>query len=60
VIEDLKKLVFDFKDETLEVQHLQKVLDENFWIFGEQFRLFASTEGTLKNTLSKYAKEILI
>lgn len=59
VIDDLNKLVFDFEDETLEVKHLQKVLDCNFWIFGEQFRLFASTEGALKDTLLRYAKDIL-
>jgi hypothetical protein len=59
VIEDLKKLVFAFKDETLEVKHLQKILDKNFWIFGEQFRLISSTEGALKDTLLKCAKDIL-
>lgn len=59
VIDDLKKLVFCFEDDTLEVKHLQKVLDENFWIFGEQFKLFSSTEGALKDTLFRYAKDVL-
>jgi hypothetical protein len=35
------------------------LLDDNFWIFGEQFRLFSTTEGQLKNVIQKYAKEIL-
>ena len=48
VIENLKKLIGDFKKETLEVKHLQKILDENFWVFGEQFKLFSSTEGPIK------------
>jgi len=59
VIDKLKILISDFEKETLEVKHLQKILDENFWIFGEQFRLFSSTEGSIKNVLIQYAKEIL-
>ena len=59
VIDKLKFLISEHEKETLEVKHLQKILDENFWLFGEQFRLFSSTEGALKNVLIKYAKEIL-
>lgn len=59
VIEKLEFLLFAHKKETLEVVHLQKILDENFWIFGEQFRLFSTTEGALKKTLTNYAKKIL-
>ena len=59
VIDKLETLLFDYRKETLEVAHLQKILDDNFWIFGEQFRLFSSTEGALKKTLTNYAKEIL-
>lgn len=59
VIDKLKFLVSEHQKETLEVKHLQKILDENFWLFGEQFRLFSSTEGALKNVLIKYAKEVL-
>lgn len=59
VIEKLKVLLSEHEKETLEVKHLQKILDDNFWLFGEQFRLFSSTEGSLKNVLLKYAKEIL-
>ncbi len=53
------KLLFQYEKETLEVENLQKVLNDNFWIFGEQFRLFANTEGALSKTLRKYAMEIL-
>lgn len=59
VIAKLKFLISEHEKETLEVKHLQKILDENFWLFGEQFRLFSSTEGALKNVLIKYAKEVL-
>jgi hypothetical protein len=59
IIDNLEKLLFDYKKQTLEVKHLQKVLNENFWIFGEQFRLFSNTEGSLKKVLYDYAKNIL-
>ncbi|MBR5166953.1 MAG: ATP-binding protein [Salinivirgaceae bacterium] len=59
VIEKIKILISEWEKETLEVKHLQKILDNNFWIFGEQFRLFSSTEGALKNVIVKYATEIL-
>lgn len=59
VLETLKLLITDYEKETLEVKHIQKILDQNFWLFGEQFRLFSTTEGALKNVLLKYAKEIL-
>lgn len=59
IIDKLKFLILEHEKETLEVKHLQKILDENFWLFGEQFRLFSSTEGALKNVLIKYAKEVL-
>ncbi|TSC52315.1 MAG: hypothetical protein LiPW41_526 [Parcubacteria group bacterium LiPW_41] len=59
VLEKLKILISEHEKETLEVKHIQKILDQNFWLFGEQFRLFVTTEGALKNVLVKYAKEIL-
>ena len=59
VIDCLKCLISEHEEDTLEVKHIQKILDDNFWIFGEQFRLFSSTEGALKTVLVKYAKDIL-
>jgi hypothetical protein len=59
VIDKLQHLISEHEKETLEVKHLQRILDENFWLFGEQFRLFSSTEGALKNVLIRYAKEVL-
>jgi len=59
ILDKLKFLISELEKETLEVKHLQKILDENFWLFGEQFRLFSSTEGALKIVIMKYAKEIL-
>lgn len=59
VINSLKSLIFEHKKETLEVKHIQTILNENVWIFGEQFRLFSTTEGPLHKTLMNYAKKIL-
>ena len=59
VIDKLSRLLSEHNETTLEVKHIQRILDENFWLFGEQFRLFSSTEGALKNVLVRYAKEIL-
>lgn len=59
VVEKMKILISEHEKETLEVKHIQKILNENFWIFGEQYRLFSSTEGALKNVLLDYAKNVL-
>ncbi len=59
VIDKLKVLLSEHEEKTLEVKHLQKILDENFWLFGEQFRLFSSTEGPMDEKIIKYAKEVL-
>lgn len=44
VIELLKALVFDLKKFTSEIKHLQKVIEENFWLFGEQYHLVSANE----------------
>lgn len=59
VIDKIKILISEHEKDALEVKHIQKILDENFWLFGEQFRLFSSTEGSLKKVLIDYAKEVL-
>lgn len=59
VVSDLESLLFSHEKETLEVKHLQQVLNANPWVFWEQFRLFVDTEWPLKSTLFKYAKEVL-
>ncbi len=58
-LQDIHSLLFDNEKETLEVKHLQRVLDNNLWLFGESYSLFASTEGAMRNTLQRYASEIL-
>lgn len=59
VIDKLEHLLSEHRDATLEVKHIQRILNDNFWLFGEQFRLFSTTEGALHKVLTDYAKEIL-
>lgn len=39
VIEGLKKLVKDNEKFTTERDHIQKIIEDNYWLFGEQFNL---------------------
>ena len=60
-LNDLEALIYDpekYKD-TKEVEHIQKILDNEFWIFGEEYRMVSSTEGMIKKKKEKFAKEIL-
>jgi len=61
IIEDLDHLVNDseiYKD-VKEVDHLQKILNEHFWVFGEEYRLVIETEGSIKKAIKKWAQNIL-
>lgn len=42
VIEGLKKLVTDNEKFTTERDHIQKIIEENYWLFGEQFNLVSA------------------
>lgn len=58
---DLEDIIYD-KDKassTLEVKHLQKILDNEFWVFGEQYRLVTTTEGQIKEAIERLAKDDL-
>jgi hypothetical protein len=52
-IELLKVLVFDLKKFTTERDHIQKVVEENYWMFGEQYHL-ASADQNFQILLSEY------
>ncbi|MCK5639062.1 MAG: ATP-binding protein, partial [Flavobacteriaceae bacterium] len=43
-IEVLKRLVFDLKEFTNERDHIQKIIENNYWLFGEQFHLTGADE----------------
>lgn len=58
---DLEDIIYDKNKTltTLEVKHLQKILDNEFWVFGEQYRLVTTTEGQIKEAISRLAREDL-
>lgn len=61
VIDALDRLVHDpdiFKN-TLEVRDLQQIINNEFWVFGEEYRLVVDTEGSIRNAVKKFAKDIL-
>lgn len=53
VIELLKTIVFDMTQYANERDHIQKIVQQHFWLFGEQFNL-ASADERMKNALEKY------
>ncbi len=55
IIELLKILVFDLQKFTNERDHIQKVIHENYWLFGEQYHLASANEG-FDVLLSRYTE----
>lgn len=53
VIELLKAIVFDMPQYANERNHIQKIVQQHFWLFGEQFNLVSADE-RMKNVLEKY------
>jgi len=52
-IELLKVLVFELNKFTTERDHIQKVIEENYWLFGEQYHL-VSADQNFQILLSEY------
>lgn len=52
-VEILKTLVYDLKKFTNERDHIQKVIESNYWLFGEQFRL-VSADQSFETMLNNY------
>ena len=53
VVEKLRSLVFDLKKFSNERDHIQLAIEENYWLFGEQFHLVSADE-TFEKALSNY------
>ena len=53
VIECLKMLVYDLEKFTNERNHIQKIIEQNYWLFGESYHL-VSADVTFERLLSKY------
>lgn len=53
VINIIKSLVFDHDKFATERDHIQRVIENNYWLFGEQYHL-ASADKNLETALSNY------
>ncbi len=51
VIQALKELVFTKEFNAYEVPHIQKLVEENYWIFGEKYHLISAAEPDFKLAL---------
>ncbi len=53
IIENLKKIVFKAEQSTNERDHIQKIMEKNFWIFGEQYHL-VTADKNFEKALKEY------
>lgn len=53
VIETLKILIYDLTKFTNERDHIQKIIEQNYWLFGEKYSL-VSADKPMQTALEKY------
>ena len=53
-IEDLKQLVFNKELKANEIAHIQKMIENHYWIFGEQYNLVTAAEPNFEEALRRY------
>lgn len=53
VVETLKTLIYDLEKFTNERDHIQKIIENNYWLFGEQYHL-VSADKNFETTLQNY------
>lgn len=53
VIEILKTIIYDFNRFANERDHIQQIVENNYWLFGEQYHL-ASADQTMIHALANY------
>ncbi|WP_232825320.1 ATP-binding protein [Salinicola sp. RZ23] len=53
-VEEFKKLVFDPSMYAGEVPHIQKMMERNYWLIGEQYRLLTAAEPDFEEALRRY------
>lgn len=54
IVDQLKELVFNKDLKANERDHIQKMIDENYWIFGEKYHLVTTTEAKFEKALREY------
>jgi len=58
VIDYFKKILYENKKNSYEVSHVQKNIENNLWLFGEQYTLVSSEEDKFDKALRKYLETI--
>ena len=53
-IDKLKELIFNHNLRANERDHLQKVIEDHYWIFGEQYSLVCAAEDKFEKALRRY------
>lgn len=51
IVQKLKQLVFDKELNALEVPHIQKMIEDHYWLFGEQYNLISAAEPDFEKAL---------
>ena len=54
VIEVLKTIIYDMTTFANERDHIQKIIEQNYWLFGEKYNL-ASADKTMRTALENYS-----
>lgn len=55
VILQLKKIIFDLKEFANERDHIQKIIEQHYWLFGEQYNL-VTADKQMRTSLLEYEK----
>lgn len=53
---DMFEKLLENKNDTYEVAHIQKIVESNMWIFGEEFNVITTEEEKFDRALRKYLK----
>ena len=56
IVKNFKSLIYDHKKYALEVSHIQRCIEENLWLFGEQYYLLTSEADKFDEALRQLLK----
>ena len=57
-VNDLKRLVFEEELAANEVDHIQKMIEKHYWLFGEQYNLVTAAEPNFSEALRRYVHHL--
>lgn len=58
IIDYFKKIIYENKKISYEVNHVQKNIENNLWLFGEQYTLISSEEEKFDKALRNYLEKV--